>query len=114
MTRSGNLAARLRAYADADAILGSYTQAQCEYEAADMIEALEKRIMDRSEPTGVTQMTPVELTAERERMGLTQARLAELLGIHARTVSSWEQGRQAIPPFLRLALQALDTPGSAW
>lgn len=55
-------------------------------------------------------MTPAELIAERERMGLTQARLAALLGVHLRTVSSWEQGRQAVPPFLRLALQALDTP----
>jgi DNA-binding transcriptional regulator YiaG len=53
-------------------------------------------------------MTPADIIAARERMGLTQARLADLLGVHTRTVCSWEQGRRHAPPFLRLAMFALE------
>lgn len=60
---------------------------------------------------GTADMTPANLIAARERMGLTQARLAELLGVHIRTLSAWEYGRQKIPPYLHLAIRALDTPG---
>jgi putative transcriptional regulator len=31
----------------------------------------------------------------REKTGLTQARFAELLGVSARTLQDWEQGRRA-------------------
>jgi DNA-binding transcriptional regulator YiaG len=34
--------------------------------------------------------------------------MAEVLGIHKRTVAAWEQGRQAIPAFLELALETLE------
>jgi putative transcriptional regulator len=55
-------------------------------------------------------MTPADIIAARERMGLTQARLAALLGVPIGTLRNWEQGRRQAPAFLRLALQALDTP----
>ena len=52
-------------------------------------------------------MTPAELQAWRKQADLTQAALAELLGVDAMTVSRWERGKRAIPPFLHLALESL-------
>jgi transcriptional regulator with XRE-family HTH domain len=58
-------------------------------------------------------MSPADLVAARERMGLTQARLAELLGVQRLAVVRWENGQRAIPPYLHLALKALNSPVSA-
>lgn len=57
-------------------------------------------------------MTAWELAADdlalfRETYGLTQAELADLLNVHERTVSNWEQARRQISPLLPLALWAL-------
>ena len=49
-------------------------------------------------------MTLSELRQRRRAIGLTQAQLARLLGVHPNTVAHWEQGVQRIPPFLGLAL----------
>ncbi len=57
-------------------------------------------------------MTNTELKNWREREGYSQGRLAEALGIHVMTVSKWERGIRAIPPFLRLALRALELGGA--
>ena len=54
------------------------------------------------------QVTPADLRAWRDRQGLRQADLADLLGVHAMTVSRWERGPQKIPPYLGLALEALE------
>lgn len=35
------------------------------------------------------------VTRERERLGLTQAQMAQALGVHARTVARWEAGEFA-------------------
>ena len=53
-------------------------------------------------------MTGAELKVWRERRELQQSELAELLGVHAMTVSKWERGVQAIPPFMELALETLE------
>ena len=37
-------------------------------------------------------MTPAEMREVREGLGLTQAALAELFGVHIRTVRRWEAG----------------------
>ena len=37
-------------------------------------------------------MTSTEVTSVRERLGMTQSQLAELLGVHTLTVSKWERG----------------------
>lgn len=37
-------------------------------------------------------MTPAQVVAIRESLGLTQAQLAQLLGVHPLTVSKWERG----------------------
>ena len=44
----------------------------------------------------------------RKRLGLTQGRLAELLGVHAMTVSKWERGLLEPTPYQAAILQALD------
>ena len=53
-------------------------------------------------------MTGSELRAARERLNLTQAGLATLLGVHSRTVSAWEYGRQKCPAYVQLALERLE------
>lgn len=53
-------------------------------------------------------MNPDELKAWRERLSLSQAKLAEALSISKRTYEAWEQGRFAIPAFLELALRELE------
>ena len=36
-----------------------------------------------------------DITRIREKMGLSQARFAQLLGVSVRTLQDWEQGRRA-------------------
>jgi len=55
----------------------------------------------------VMDMTPAELQQWRSATGLSQARLATLLGVRTMTVSRWETGTRTIPSFLHLALEAL-------
>jgi HTH-type transcriptional regulator/antitoxin MqsA len=51
-------------------------------------------------------LTPDEIQALRERLGLTQAELARLTGIGEATISRWERGRmlptRALDRYLRL------------
>lgn len=44
----------------------------------------------------------------REKNGITQDRLAELLGVHKITLCRWETGFSPIPNFLVLALAELE------
>jgi DNA-binding XRE family transcriptional regulator len=53
-------------------------------------------------------MTPHDLTTWRKSRGLTQEALAALLGVTRKTINEWENERAAIPPYLHLALRALD------
>jgi DNA-binding XRE family transcriptional regulator len=53
-------------------------------------------------------LTPTELQSWRKEAGLTQTGLAALLGVDTMTVSRWERGERAIPPFLRLALRGIE------
>jgi transcriptional regulator with XRE-family HTH domain len=61
-------------------------------------------------------MTRDELRKWRTVNGYSQARLAKLLGVASMTVTRWEMGIRSIPPFLHLALIALeggdDKPGT--
>lgn len=54
-------------------------------------------------------MTPDDLRAFRNKLGLSQAGLARALGVDVMTVSRWERGAMAIqhPTILRLALERL-------
>ena len=51
-------------------------------------------------------MTPDEFTAMRETLGLTQARLGEILGLERRQISRIENGA-AIKPAYAMALRYL-------
>lgn len=48
------------------------------------------------------------LKKRRERLGLTQSELAEILGFASNTVSGYETGRLEIPKYLDLVLEALE------
>ena len=52
-------------------------------------------------------MTPADLRTFRSRLGLSQAKLAARLDVDVMTISRWERGTRAIPPFLHLALERL-------
>uniref|UniRef100_A0A7V4LC78 XRE family transcriptional regulator n=1 Tax=Desulfobacca acetoxidans TaxID=60893 RepID=A0A7V4LC78_9BACT len=49
-----------------------------------------------------------DLKAWRRQFGLSQAQLAQGLGVSPMTVARWEWGTRRIPPFLHLALKALE------
>lgn len=53
-------------------------------------------------------MHPDDILLARQRLDLTQAGLAVLLGINRVTLANWESGKHPAPPFLRLALAALE------
>ena len=53
-------------------------------------------------------MTPEYLKEWRNKNGFTQSGLAQKLNVASMTVSRWETGLRAIPPFLSLALQAIE------
>jgi transcriptional regulator with XRE-family HTH domain len=56
-------------------------------------------------------MTPEDLKAWRKEHGYTQPLLAQALGVHPVSISRWEIGVREIPPFLHLALDALECKG---
>jgi transcriptional regulator with XRE-family HTH domain len=52
-------------------------------------------------------MTKDELTAWREKQGLSQNQLAQLLGVASTTINRWERGEREIPAYLHLALKSI-------
>jgi DNA-binding transcriptional regulator YiaG len=56
----------------------------------------------------VEAMTKEELKKWRERNSLTQASLADTLGVDVMTVSRWETGLRSIPVYLNLALKWIE------
>ena len=53
-------------------------------------------------------MTQDELRKWRTGNGYSQAKLAKALGVASMTVTRWEMGIRSIPPFLHLALKAIE------
>lgn len=53
-------------------------------------------------------MDTKELKRRRERLGLTQKELAQILGIAPNTVTRYESGVLKIPKYMDLALEALE------
>lgn len=53
-------------------------------------------------------MTSTELHAWRTSRALTLDALAAKLGVDRQTVWRWEAGKRSLPPYLALALTALD------
>lgn len=55
-----------------------------------------------------TTLTPTDLYRRRLALRMKQIELAIVLGVHEITVSRWERGEVPIPPFLHLALWAIE------
>ena len=53
-------------------------------------------------------MNRLELVLWRDRYGLTQSALAELLGVSRSAVQAYEYGRNPIPAVVDLALETLE------
>lgn len=56
----------------------------------------------------ISDMGGEELRRRREDLGLTQAKLAEVLMVAANTVARWERGERSIPAHLPLALVTVE------
>lgn len=52
-------------------------------------------------------MTPAAYKAAREKLGLTQEQLAELVGVSARTIASRESGQHAVSREAAIAVRSL-------
>lgn len=53
-------------------------------------------------------MNKEELKKRREALGLTQSELAGIIGVVSNSVSGYETGRQEIPKYMGLVLEALE------
>lgn len=53
-------------------------------------------------------MTNEEFKQRRERIGLTQGKLAETLGMSVSTISKYEMGLNEIPTYFEFIFEALD------
>lgn len=53
-------------------------------------------------------MTPADLTAWRDRMGLNQTRAAIALGISRNALIAYESGKQPAPQYVELAAKWLE------
>lgn len=53
-------------------------------------------------------MTGDQLVAARTALGLTQVELADAIGKHPMTISSYETGRKPIPRVVELAVNGLE------
>jgi transcriptional regulator with XRE-family HTH domain len=53
-------------------------------------------------------MKGAKLKERRKAIGLTQAQLAELLGVRMNTVARWENGILAVPLMVDLAMDGLE------
>ncbi|GGN39371.1 transcriptional regulator with XRE-family HTH domain [Actinoplanes campanulatus] len=67
--------------------------------------------MEYTDPPGMPEderMTDAEFRVVREHLGLTGDWLAGHLGVSARTVRHWEQGKYPIPDGVRLAMEDIE------
>lgn len=86
---------------DADgAIVSQYPPGRL---GAEQASAAAARLNKASQPRPGT-----EIRAWRTARGLSQAKLAKLLGVQWLTVQRWEAGTYTAPPFLHLALKQLE------
>jgi DNA-binding XRE family transcriptional regulator len=53
-------------------------------------------------------MNREEIKSWRQSWGLTQDKMARLLGVHRVTIAKWEAGDRGIPPFMHLALKQIE------
>jgi len=53
-------------------------------------------------------MTPDELKARRETLGLSQSDLARALDVPRQHVYRWEAGTHKVPPLMKMALRGVE------
>lgn len=53
-------------------------------------------------------MTGAEVRSARQRLGVSQAQLAEALGVNKLTISRWERGERNPPTMVELAIGLLE------
>ncbi|MDF1693664.1 MAG: helix-turn-helix domain-containing protein [Zhongshania sp.] len=67
----------------------------------ELVESVEWMIAHKKglNPEGatVTQVTAVDVKALRNKLGLSQVKLAKVLNVSGDTVKNWEQGRRNVP-----------------
>ena len=49
-------------------------------------------------------MIKLAIKAHRDRLGLSQKELAEMIGVTENTIANWEQGRSGFKQFARVVL----------
>jgi putative transcriptional regulator len=58
-------------------------------------------------------MTAAEVSEVRNKLGLSQVQLAQLLGVHPLTISKWERGVSGPTPHQAALLQSFGKAGQA-
>lgn len=71
----------------------------------ELLQAVRDMKADRAARTTKVALTPA--AEARARVGVSQARFAELLGVSVRTLQNWEQGRTAPSGAARTLLQVV-------
>lgn len=62
----------------------------------------------KQEPTRRSRMEPSHVTRVRQRLQLSQARFAEMMGISLRTLQNWEQGHRHPTGAAQVLLEVAD------
>ncbi|MFO0844186.1 MAG: NadS family protein [Gemmataceae bacterium] len=63
------------------------------HELAESVREAGRIRRGEAKPSRVTEITPVDVKAIRERLGKSQAEFAHMIGVGVATLQDWEQGR---------------------
>lgn len=79
----------------------------------DEVRRLGRRPAPEDQVPDDERMTPAEVRAVREYLGLTLAEAADRLGVAESTVRHWEAGRYAVPDGVRCELESWEDQAAA-
>ena len=63
-------------------------------ELLESVEQMDAIVQGKQKPARQFEYPALEVTAIREKTGLSQSRFAVLIGVSKRTLENWEQGRR--------------------